>query len=146
VSIRFKWLATTLERWKVTTSNIIKMRLINNSLQIFKLQLIFDDDGDDEVDGVRLRLWTVATNGPIVHPSGDRWTWRNMAEWYRQRTTPDLSPELFGIPIRRIIWQQAGETGEGNVEFGLSKYFCSYLHVIFTCRKILPHWASGYYF
>jgi hypothetical protein len=33
-----------------------------------------DDDDDDHqahVDGVRLRLSTAATNGPIVHPPGD---------------------------------------------------------------------------
>jgi hypothetical protein len=26
---------------------------------------------NDYVDGARLRLWTVATNGPIVHPAFD---------------------------------------------------------------------------
>jgi hypothetical protein len=26
---------------------------------------------------VRLCLWTTATNGPIVHPPGDIWAWRN---------------------------------------------------------------------
>jgi hypothetical protein len=28
-------------------------------------------DNEGDVDGVRLRLWTAATNGPIVHPQGD---------------------------------------------------------------------------
>jgi hypothetical protein len=32
------------------------------------------------VYGVRLCLWTVATNGPIVHPPGDTWVWRVMVE------------------------------------------------------------------
>jgi hypothetical protein len=34
----------------------------------------------DHVDGVRLRLWTAATNGPIVHPPGDIWAWENHGE------------------------------------------------------------------
>jgi hypothetical protein len=29
-----------------------------------------------DCDGVRLCLRTAATNGPIVHPSGDMWSWR----------------------------------------------------------------------
>jgi hypothetical protein len=32
-----------------------------------------NDDNDERVDGVRLRLWTAATNGPIFHPLGDIW-------------------------------------------------------------------------
>jgi hypothetical protein len=42
--------------------------------------------------GVRLRLWTAATNWPTVHPPGDTWTQRNMVEWCRQRKTPFPSP------------------------------------------------------
>jgi hypothetical protein len=34
--------------------------------------------------------------------------------------------------------------GEGNDEFGLAKYFCSYLLMICKCRKILRHGASGF--
>jgi hypothetical protein len=40
-------------------------------------------------------------------------------------------PELSGNPTSRVIWQQAGRTGEGNDKFGLAKYFCSYLQVTF---------------
>jgi hypothetical protein len=29
------------------------------------------DDDDNDVDGVRLCLWTAASNGTIVHPPGD---------------------------------------------------------------------------
>jgi hypothetical protein len=29
---------------------------------------LVDDNDDDHVDGVRLRLRTATTNGPIVHP------------------------------------------------------------------------------
>jgi hypothetical protein len=34
----------------------------------------------DHVDGVRLYLWTAATNGPTVHPPGDIWAWENHGE------------------------------------------------------------------
>jgi hypothetical protein len=43
---------------------------INNQLK----ENVFDDD--DGVNGVRLWLWTAATNRPIVHPPGDIWAWR----------------------------------------------------------------------
>jgi hypothetical protein len=39
---------------------------------------------------------------------------------------------------------KVGGTGEGNHEFGLAKYFCSYLKVIFTCREILRNGTSGF--
>jgi hypothetical protein len=38
------------------------------------------DDDHDHVDGVRLRLWIAATNGPTVRPQSDIWTWRTMVE------------------------------------------------------------------
>jgi hypothetical protein len=36
------------------------------------------------VDGVRLCLWTAATNGPVIHLSDDIWVWRATVEWYWQ--------------------------------------------------------------
>jgi hypothetical protein len=35
------------------------------------------------VDGLRLRLWTVAISGPLVHPPDDIWVGRTTVEWYR---------------------------------------------------------------
>jgi hypothetical protein len=52
---------------------------------------------DDHVDGVRLRLSTAGTNGPIVHPPDDTWAWRTMVEWYRQVKTPDTSTRGLAI-------------------------------------------------
>jgi hypothetical protein len=40
------------------------------------------------------------------------------------------TPELSGNPTSKIIWKQAGGMDEGNDEFGLAKYFCSYLQAI----------------
>jgi hypothetical protein len=51
-------------------------------------------DGDDHVDGVRLRLWTAATNVAICHLPGDIWAWRTMVEGYRQGKT-DSSTRAF---------------------------------------------------
>jgi hypothetical protein len=40
-------------------------------------------------------------------------------------------PELSGNPTSRVIWYQAGGVDELNYEFGLAKYLCAYLQVIF---------------
>jgi hypothetical protein len=40
---------------------------------------------DVHVDGVRWCLWTLASNGPILHPAGDIWVWRAMVEWCSQK-------------------------------------------------------------
>jgi hypothetical protein len=52
---------------------------------------------DDHIDGVKLRLWTAAVDGAIVHPPGNIQVWRTMVEWYRQKETPDSST--------RALWQ-----------------------------------------
>jgi hypothetical protein len=39
---------------------------------------------------------------------------------------------------------KTGGMSKGNDEFGLAKYFCSSVQMIFTCRKILRHGASGF--
>jgi hypothetical protein len=57
----------------------------------------------DHVDGMRLRLWTATTNGPIVYPSGGIWAWKTMVEWYRQRKTSDSALELPGNPTSSRI-------------------------------------------
>jgi hypothetical protein len=50
-----------------------------------------DDDDDNHVDEVRLRLWTAATNMPIVHPLGDMWAWKPKVGWKLLIRPPELS-------------------------------------------------------
>jgi hypothetical protein len=40
--------------------------------------------------GVRLHLWTAATNRPIVHITGDTWVRRATVEWYGQGKIEEL--------------------------------------------------------
>jgi len=57
------------------------------------------DDDDGHVSGVRLGLWTAATNGDIVHPSDDRWGWRDALEWYWQGKPNNSEKNLFQCHI-----------------------------------------------
>jgi hypothetical protein len=56
-----------------------------------EMLLYTDDDYDDHVDGVRLRLWTAATNGLILYPPDDVRAWITMVKWYQQGKTRDSS-------------------------------------------------------
>jgi hypothetical protein len=59
---------------------------------------------NDHVDGVRQRLWTAATNGPIVYPSGEKWygePWWNIVDKGKLLILP---PELSGKPISTVIY------------------------------------------
>jgi hypothetical protein len=94
--------------------------------------------------GVRLRLWTAATNGPIVHlhvicEHGEKW-WDDAAGWGKLLTRP---PDLSGSPASRTIWEQVWGMHERNENFILQA-LRSHLKVIFICRKILRHGASGF--
>jgi hypothetical protein len=58
---------------------------------------------DDHVDGVRLRLWTAATNGPIFHAAGGIWALRTIVEWDKQGKLLIRLPELSGNPTSKVI-------------------------------------------
>jgi hypothetical protein len=45
--------------------------------------------------------------------------------------------------IPTVIWEQVGGMDERRETFTLQA-FCSHLHVMFTCRKVLRHGASGF--
>jgi hypothetical protein len=59
----------------------------------------------DHVDGVRLHLWTAATNGPMLHSPGDIWAWTIMVEWRRQGKLIS-SPQLSGNPTSSLAQQE----------------------------------------
>jgi hypothetical protein len=83
-----------------------------------------------DYDGLRLCLRTAATNGPIVHPPGDMWTWW----WFRLGKTPDS--------YTRALWQScqhrrlgaSRRNGRRREHFA---YQClRYVNGSLTCRKI----------
>jgi len=105
----------------------------------------FSAQSHDDVNGVRLHLWSVATNGPVVHPSVDAWSWRTMVEWYQQGKTPNSS--------NRALWQSyqqshlvanVEELGKKNYEFSLQSIFVPTSEWFFKCHKIL--WRGTYSF
>jgi hypothetical protein len=50
-------------------------------------------------DGVRLCHWTAATNGPIIHPPGDKWVWRATVEWYSYVKAKELKGKPVQVPL-----------------------------------------------
>jgi hypothetical protein len=92
---------------------------------------------DDDVHGVRLRLWTVVTNRPIVHPPGNIWAWRTMVEWYQWGKTPDLSTRAF--------WQYYQQSSSSKAG-GLVKEMMNFpLWIIsFILRGVLSHAVKSY--
>jgi hypothetical protein len=53
-------------------------------------------------------------------------------------------PELSGNPTSSHLVGKQEEFGEGNDEFGLTKFLCSYFEGSLTYRKILRHGADGF--
>jgi hypothetical protein len=51
------------------------------------------------VSGVRLCLWTTATNWPIIHSLGDIWVCRAMVEWYWQGKREELGEKPVPVPL-----------------------------------------------
>jgi hypothetical protein len=78
--------------------------------------LILRHDDDVSVDGVRLRLWTMATSGPIVHPSD-----MSMENHGRMILTGENSwfihQSLLAILPTELSSSKGGGTGEVSYEF-----------------------------
>jgi hypothetical protein len=86
----------------------------------------------------------VATNGPIVRTACN---YEHAEPWWNaiNREKRLIRPREFsGNPTSKATWYQAGGTCEGNYEFRLAMYFCTYLQVIIICRKILRHETIGF--
>jgi hypothetical protein len=99
---------------------------------------IHDDDDDDEhIDGMRLRLWTATTNGRIVHPQGE--LYKHGEPWWCQlRKTPNSNSYQ-----QNNLVANREDAGEGNYLFCLWNNYL--IHVEFlTYGKILRHGASGF--
>jgi hypothetical protein len=48
---------------------------------------------------MRLCLWTAGTNGPIVHPPGKVWVWRDTVEWDLQGKIEELGGKTVPVPL-----------------------------------------------
>jgi hypothetical protein len=77
-------------------------------------------------NGVRLRLWTAATNGSIAHPQvicEHREPWRNdigrESSWFVHQSSLE-------ILSAKSSSSKAGDMDELNNEFSLTKNLCSY--------------------
>jgi hypothetical protein len=55
--------------------------------------------GGGQVHGVRLRLWTATTNGPMANPLDDIWAWKATVEWYWQGESKELGENLVPVPF-----------------------------------------------
>jgi hypothetical protein len=97
-------------------------------------------------NGVRLRLWTAATNGPVVHPPGDTWAWRTMVELYQQGKTPVSPTTALRKSYQQSSSSRVGRTGEGNDEFCLTKYLFHTSKGSLTCHKFLRDGADSFTF
>jgi hypothetical protein len=52
--------------------------------------------------------------GLLFVPQGDKWAWRIMVEWYRQRQLPIRPSKLSGKPTSSHLVAYLEELGEGN--------------------------------
>jgi hypothetical protein len=73
--------------------------------------------------------WVEATSmncghkGPVVHPTGDVWTWRTTVEWYRQGKTGSFTRALWQYYQQSRLVANQEELGEENYEFSLWSIF-----------------------
>jgi hypothetical protein len=97
-----------------------------------------DDDDDHNhyhVDGVRLLLWTAATNRLTDHLPGDIWVQRAMVEWYRQMKTPDSST--------RSLWQSYLQIHLVSKQEDLAKEMNFVVRIIsFILRRFFLTWRK----
>jgi hypothetical protein len=104
---------------------------------------MFYIDDDNHVYGVRLRLWTAATNGSIIHSPRDIWSFGTMMEWYRQGKLLIRPPEFSGnrTSSHPVATQ---EYLAKEVNSALQSIFVHTSKGSLTCREILLQETDGF--
>jgi hypothetical protein len=93
------------------------------------------------VDGVTPCLWTAASNGPIVHPSGNIWACTTMVEWYRQRKTVELGEK----PVPVLLCPPKIPCGLNQERTRASKVRGRRLNTGVMARPTVTGWVQGNY-
>jgi hypothetical protein len=113
----------------------LRLTLICCSLKSIATNLTTHDD--DHVDGVRLRLWPVATNGPIFHHLGDTSIEAHDGIILTGEISRYFHQSFLAIYQQKNLVANRKELGEENYEFSLRKYLCSKIEAIFNTPKNL---------
>jgi hypothetical protein len=117
--------------WRVHTWNLQK-----SSEKLRKKNISMENDNCDHVDGASLSLWTAPTNGPTVHPPGDKQgepRWNDIGGETPDSYTRALSSILAAEPSSSISW----EVGKCDDEFSLRSIFVHVSKGSLTCRMAL---------
>jgi hypothetical protein len=73
----------------------------------FPLSVRLSNDDDSHVNGLRLRLWTAATNGPIVHPRRNTWSCTTLVEYQQGNSWFFHQSSLLILPAE---WRSRGSS------------------------------------
>jgi hypothetical protein len=94
-----------------------------------------------DYDGMRVYLRTATTNGPIVHPWGDTWTWRAMM----MMSAGDNSWPVHQSSLVVLPAETSGESRRnGRRSENFAYQYLKYLNGSLTCRKILRRGTSDF--
>jgi hypothetical protein len=93
---------------------------------------------------MRLCLRTSATNGPILHPPSDMWTWKAMVRMMMMPAGDNSwlvhKSSLTLLPAK--IYEESRKNGRMSENFAYQ--YLKSLKGSLTCRKILRHGTSGF--
>jgi hypothetical protein len=99
---------------------------------------------EDDVDRLRIRLWTADTNGPIIHLPGNIWAWKL---WWNNtdRGKILIGPSDFsGNHISSHPVAKRERLAKEMTNLALWNIFFHALKGSLTCRKISRHGADGF--
>jgi hypothetical protein len=103
------------------------------------IDLMFMQRDDDHVDGVRLCLWTAATNETIVYTPGDIWIYEHEEPWWKDIDRGKLlirSPELSGKPTSSHLVAKLEELAKEIMNLSLWSSFFILQRDLLTYHKI----------